>query len=82
MRTLKKLVIALLILIAIPLIAAIFVSREFTAGSEIIINRPKQEVFDYVKHIGNQENYGVWQLSDPDLKKTVEGVDGTVSTLR
>lgn len=78
MRTLKKLVIALLILIAIPLIAAIFVSREFTAGSEIIINRPKQEVFDYVKHIGNQENYGVWQLSDPDLKKTVEGVDGTV----
>lgn len=78
MKTLKKLIIALLIVIAIPLIAAIFVSKDFTAGSEIIINRPKQEVFDYVKLIENQENYGVWQLSDPDLKKTVEGIDGTV----
>jgi len=78
MKTTKKLLVALLILIAIPLIAAIFAPKEFTAGSEIIINRPKQEVFDYVKLVKNQENYGVWQLSDPGLKKTVEGIDGTV----
>ncbi|HAF33020.1 MAG TPA: polyketide cyclase, partial [Sphingobacterium sp.] len=76
MKILKKILIVLAIIIAIPLITAIFVSKDFSAQSEITINKPKQEVFNYVKMLKNQDNFGVWQLSDPQMKKTEQGVDG------
>lgn len=78
MKILKKILIVLLIIIAIPLIIALFVPKEFKSEGEIVINKPKQEVFDYVKYVKNQDNFGVWQLSDPDMKTTSEGTDGTV----
>ncbi|MGJ1236263.1 MULTISPECIES: hypothetical protein [Sphingobacterium] len=74
MKILKKILIVLAIIIAIPLITAIFVSKDFSAQSEITINKPKQEVFNYVKMLKNQDNFGVWQLSDPQMKKTEQGV--------
>ena len=78
MKTLKKIIIVLLIIIAIPLIVALFVPREFNSGNEIVIAKPKQEVFDYIKYVKNQDNFGVWQLMDPDMETTEEGTDGTV----
>lgn len=66
------------ILIAIPLIVALFVPKEFAAQSEITIDKPKQEVFNYVKFMRNQDHFGVWQLSDPQMKKSEVGTDGQV----
>ncbi len=77
MKTLKKIVIVLLILFAIPLIVALFVPNQSTSEGQIVINKPKQEVFDYIKYVKNQDNFGVWQLSDPDMNTTEEGQDGT-----
>ena len=45
---------------------------------EITINKPKQEVFDYVKHIKNQDNFAVWMTLDPNMKREYSGIDGTV----
>ncbi|MBX3163119.1 MAG: SRPBCC family protein [Bacteroidetes bacterium] len=78
MKIAKKIGIVLLILIAIPLIAALFVPKKFNAESEITINKPRQEVFDYIKFIKNQENFGVWYRMDSTMKKEYEGSDGTV----
>src|SRR5690606_9045364 len=78
MKILKKIVIALLIIIAIPLIVAAFLRKKFHSEGSVIINKPKQEVFNYIKYVKNQDNFGVWQLSDPDMQKTSEGTDGTV----
>lgn len=78
MKIIKRIVIALLIIIAIPLIVALFVPRDFKSEKSIVINKPVTEVFDYVKHVKNQDNFGIWQLSDPDMKKSYEGTDGTV----
>src|SRR5690606_14700649 len=78
MKILKKIVIALLIIIAIPLIIALFVPKDFHNEGEIVVNKPKQVVFDYIKNVKNQDNFGVWQLSDPDMETTSEGTDGTV----
>lgn len=78
MTTLKKVLIVVLVLIAIPLIAAIFLPNEFRSEREIVINKPQDQVFDYIKQVKNQDNFGVWQLSDPNMKKSYEGIDGTV----
>ena len=78
MKTLKKILIILLVVIAIPLIVALFVPKQFANEGQVVINKPVNEVFNYIKYVKNQDNFGVWQLSDPNMKTTEEGEDGTV----
>lgn len=78
MRTLKKILIVILVIIAIPLLAALFIKKDFKSERDIVIDRPVTEVFNYVKHVKNQDNFGKWQLSDPDATMAAEGTDGTV----
>ena len=42
------------------------------------IKRSSKEVFDYLKITKNQDNFSVWNMSDPTMKKTYQGKDGTV----
>ena len=44
----------------------------------IIINKPKQEVFNYVKSLMNQEKFSKWVMTDPNMRKNFKGTDGTV----
>jgi uncharacterized protein YndB with AHSA1/START domain len=74
----KRISIALAILIAMPLVVALFIKKNFVVEREITINKPKQEVFDYVKHLKNQENWSKWAMMDPGMKKSYRGTDGTV----
>jgi len=78
MKILKKIVLVILILIAIPLIIALFVKKEYAIEREVTINRPKEVVFDYVRHLKNQDNYNKWVMIDPAMKKDFKGTDGTV----
>ena len=78
MKTTKKILIAVVIIIAIPLIVASFVKKDYAVEREITISKPKQMVFDYIKFIKNQDNYSKWNKIDPAMKKTYTGIDGTV----
>ncbi|MBK7711774.1 MAG: SRPBCC family protein [Bacteroidales bacterium] len=44
----------------------------------IEINKNSGLVFDYLRITKNQDNFSVWNMSDPDMKKTHLGNDGTV----
>jgi uncharacterized protein YndB with AHSA1/START domain len=65
-------------IIAIFLIAGLLLPKNFKVSSEITINKPKEEVFDYLKLIRNQEKYSVWVMKDPNVKIVYTGTDGTV----
>ncbi len=65
-------------IIAIALITALFVKKEYSVERSIIINKPIAEVFDYIKLLKNQNNYSVWAKVDTSMKKEYSGVDGTV----
>lgn len=78
MKIIKRILIVVVIIIAIPFVLAFFVPREFQSESEIVVDKPISEVFDYVQYVDNQDSFGVWQLSDPDAKVEREGTDGTV----
>lgn len=67
-----------LIIIAIPFIIALFSARQYTITRTILINRPQQVVFDYSKLLRNGELYNKWVMTDPGMKKTFTGTDGTV----
>lgn len=74
----KIILIVLAIIIAMPLIAALLIKKKYTVEREIIINKPKEEVFNYVKFLKNQDRYSKWVMMDPNMKKDFRGTDGTV----
>ena len=65
-------------IVALLFILALFIKKEYTIYREIIINKPKQIVFDYVRQLKNQDNYSKWVMIDPNMKKEFRGTDGTV----
>ena len=78
MKILKRILIVVAILIAIPLIAALFIKGDYAVEREVTIAKPKQVVFDYVKNIKNQNYFSVWNMKDPNSKMEYKGTDGTV----
>jgi uncharacterized protein YndB with AHSA1/START domain len=78
MKILKRILLVIIILVAIVLIAGLFVKKDFNVEREVTINKPKQQVFEYVKYVKNQDNFSKWNMLDPGRKKTYSGTDGTV----
>ena len=65
-------------IIAIPFILALFTKKNYSIERNIVINRPKHIVFDYIKYLKNQDHYSKWVMIDPTKKKSFRGTDGTV----
>lgn len=78
MKILKKILIVLVVLVALMAVIALFIPKDLKTGSEVVINKPVAEVFDYVSHLKNQNNYSKWNMADMNKKQTFEGTDGTV----
>ena len=78
MKILKNILIALVAIVGILLITALFTNKEYAVFREITINKPKTEVFDYIKLLKNQDNYSIWAKMDANMKKEYKGTDGTV----
>ena len=78
MKILKRIGLFLLALIALALITALFVKKEMHAEREIVINKPKTDVFNYVKYLKNQNDYSKWAGIDPAMKKDFRGTDAAV----
>src|SRR5258706_2701110 len=64
--------------IALFLLIALFTKREHYVNREIIINVPRQKVFDYVKLLKNQDEFNKHAMAGPDRKREFKGTDGTV----
>ncbi len=65
-------------LLVIALIIALFIKQDYAVEREIIISKPKNEIFSYIKYLKNQDNYSKWASMDADMKKEFRGTDGTV----
>lgn len=63
--------------ITLLLLIALITKKEFSLENQVVINKPKTEVFNYLKLIRNQEKYSVWVMKDPAIKIVYTGTDGT-----
>jgi hypothetical protein len=52
-------------------------ATEMHIEKKVIVNRPRREVLDYLKHIRNQDHFSVWNLKDPQKKVSTSGTDGS-----
>lgn len=78
MKALKKILFGIVGIIVLLLIIALFVKKDYAVQREIVVNKPKQQVFDYIKYLKNQNDYSKWGGMDPNMKKEFTGTDGTV----
>lgn len=78
MKILKGLLLLIVGIVILALVVALFVKKDYAVEREVTINKPIAVVFDYIKHIKNQDQYSVWNRLDPASKKTYTGTDGTV----
>lgn len=64
--------------IALLLIIGLFMRKDHYVKRDIVINAPRQKVFDYVKLLKNQDEFNKHAMVDPDRKRGFKGTDGTV----
>ena len=65
-------------IIAFLLLLALFTRKKYNVQRDIVIQAPRQKVFNYVKQLKNQDHFNKWVMVDPDMKRTFKGTDGTV----
>lgn len=59
-------------------ILAIIAPKKYEISRNIIIEKPYEEVFTYLKLLKNHNNWSPWATKDPNMKKTYTGTDGEV----
>ena len=64
--------------IVLLLIFAALIPKAYTIESEVVINKPKEEVFMHVVQLKNQQYYNKWIMADPNVKMNYTGTDATV----
>lgn len=74
----QLILLSILGLVALVFVLALLAKKDFSLSSTVIINRPQAVVFDYIRHLRNQEKYSKWVMADPNVQLTYTGIDGTV----
>lgn len=64
-------------IIAVVLVLALIAPKKYAVQRSIIINRSRQQIFDYIKFLRNMDYYSKWVMTDPNKRMTYTGTDGT-----
>jgi hypothetical protein len=65
-------------LFALILIAAVIIPKKLTIVTNIDIERNKDQVFEYLKHMTNQKYFNKWVMADPNSEMVYTGEDAKV----
>jgi len=78
MTILMYILIGLVILISI---LAMIAPKTYDVSRSVSISKPVAEVFDYVRSLKKQDEWGPWAKKDPNMKKKFTGTDGEVGAI-
>jgi uncharacterized membrane protein len=78
MKALRIVGISLGVLVALVFLVAAFMPKEYTVEREIVVEKPKIVVFQYIKYLENQNEYSYWMKVDPLVQTGNSGIDGSV----
>ena len=78
MKILLIILLTIVGIVALLLILALFMKKEHYVKCDIMINAPRQKVFDYIKLLKNQDHFNKSAMAGPDRIREYKGTDGTV----
>jgi len=76
MQILKKILFALIGVIVLLLVVAIFLPSEYNVSRSIQINQPDSVVFEKVVNFNYRASWDPWLSMDPDARTTISGPVG------
>lgn len=76
MKFVLKLGMFLLSLIFLILIIALFVKKDFKVERTVSVERDISDVYDYLRYLEHQKEFGVWFKIDPNMESKIKGIDG------
>lgn len=65
-------------IVTLFILLALMAPKDYEVNRSIVIDKPLPEVFNYLKHIKNQDHWSPWKKKDPDMKQEFIGTDGEV----
>ena len=68
----------LLVVIVLVTFLAVLAPKTYNVNRSIDINKPLIQVFNFLKHLKNQQYWSPWEHKDPNIKKEFVGTDGEV----
>ena len=69
-------------LVGLVLIIALFAPKEFKYEKSIVINAPIEKVWENVNSLSALDKWSPWNAQDPNMKKELIGVDGTIGAIQ
>jgi len=63
---------------ALLLLLAAIAPKNYNVSRYIEIKRPKNEAFNYLKSLKNQDEWSPWAKRDPNMHQEFTGTDGQV----
>lgn len=82
MKVLKFIGIGLATLVVLLLVVALIVPKEFTYEKTISIYAPIDTVWASTSSLSGLDKWSPWNDHDPNMKKEMTGIDGTVGALQ
>ena len=79
-KVLKIVGIVLVISIAVPLISALFISKDFAYETSMTIESSVDNVWHNVNSFHALDQWSPWNDYDPNMKKTFTGEDGAIGS--
>lgn len=71
-------VIGLVVIIAV---LGMLAPKEINVDRSITINKPVQEMYDYLRVLKNMDNWSPWNDKDPNMERGTKGTDGEVGNI-
>ncbi|MGZ4036337.1 MAG: SRPBCC family protein [Bacteroidia bacterium] len=65
-------------ILVLLLVVALFMKKQHYVRRDIIINAPRQKVFDYIRLLKNQDAFNTNAMAGTDRTREYKGTDGTV----
>ncbi|WP_411895283.1 SRPBCC family protein [Winogradskyella sp. A2] len=67
-----------LAIIGIIILLTIIAPKNYNVSRSVTVNKPVEEVFNYIKYVKKQNDWSPWKKKDPKMVQSYEGVDGEV----
>ncbi len=77
----KRLLVAILVLVVLFLVVALFVPKDYTVVRSVEVKSSKQTVYNYMGDLESFNQWSPWAEMDPDMKIEMSGTSGEVGSL-
>lgn len=68
-------------IVALVVLLALIAPKTYHVSRSVVIEKPRSEVFTYLRSLKNMDDWSPWAKKDPNMEKKITGTDGEVGAV-